>query len=97
MKRFAKIILGILAALVILLVVALVGINLYLQSGDVQQRIRLATEQALGTPVTVKRTVFTPWGGLTLSGLSLPDPTTAGSNLVEAPKFSVQFQFFPQS
>lgn len=95
MKRFAKIILGILAALVIVLIVALVGINLYLQSGDVQQRIRLATEQALGTPIAVKRTMYTPWNGLTLSGLSLPDPTIPEANLVEAPKFSVQFQFFP--
>lgn len=95
MKRFAKIILGFVAALLILLVVALVGINLYLQSGDVQQRIRLATEQALGTPVVVKRTVYTPWSGLTLSGLSLPDSTTPGANLVDAPQFSIQFQFRP--
>jgi len=94
-KRFAKIILGIFAALLILLVVALVGINLYLQSGDVQQRIHLATEQALGTPVAVKRTVYTPWSGLTLSGLSLPDPTIPGTNVIEAPSFSVQFQFLP--
>ena len=95
MKRIAKIILGILAALVILMVVALVGINLYLQSGDVQQRIRLATEQALGTPVTVKRTVYTPWSGLSLSGISLPDPTIPGADLIQAPQFSVQFQFWP--
>jgi hypothetical protein len=94
-KRFAKIILGSLAVLASLLVLALVGINLYLQSGDVQQRIRLATEQALGTPVAVKRTLYTPWGGLALSGLSLPDPTMAGRNLMEAPEFSVQFEFLP--
>ena len=95
MKRFAKIILGALAALVILLLVALVGINLYLQSGDVQQRIRLATEQALGMPVTVKRTLYTPWGGLTLSGLSLPDPSIPDAKLIEAPQFSVKFRFWP--
>jgi hypothetical protein len=94
-KRFAKIILAILAGLVALLVLVLVGINLYLQSGNVQQRIRLATEQALGMPVTVKRTLYTPWSGLTLSGLSLPDPTIPGVTLVDAPKFSVQFEFWP--
>lgn len=95
MNRFAKIILGTLAVLAALLLLVLVGINLYLQSGDVQQRIRLATEQALGTPVTVKRTLYTPWGGLALSGLSLPDPTVAGRSLAEAPEFSVQFEFLP--
>lgn len=95
MKRFAKIILGVLATLVIVFLVVLVGVNLYLQSGDVQQRIRLATQKALGMPVTVRRTLYFPWSGLTLSGLSLPDPTVAGSNLMEAPRFSVQFQFWP--
>ncbi len=95
MKGFAKIILGVLGALVILVIIALIAINLYLQSGDVQMRIRLATEQALGMPVTVKRTIYTPWGGLTLSGLSLPDPTIPDATLVDAPKFSVKFQFWP--
>ncbi|MGH8047061.1 MAG: AsmA family protein [Chthoniobacterales bacterium] len=95
MKRFAKIILGALAALVIVFFVLLVGVNLYLQSGDVQQRIRLATEDALGMPVTVKHSLFFPWSGLTLSGLSLPDPTVPGANLVEAPTFSVKFRFWP--
>lgn len=95
MKGFAKIILGALAALAILAVIALIAINLYLQSGDVQMRIRLATEQALGMPVTVKRTLYTPWSGLTLSGLSLPDPTIPDATLVDAPQFSVHFEFWP--
>ncbi|MDD5200840.1 MAG: AsmA-like C-terminal region-containing protein [Terrimicrobiaceae bacterium] len=95
MKGFAKIILAAVAGLAALLLLVWFGVNLYLQSGDVQQRIRLATEQALGMPVTVKRTLYTPWSGLTLSGLSLPDPTIPGANLVDAPKFSVQFEFFP--
>jgi AsmA-like C-terminal region len=94
-KRFAKIILGALGAIVIVLLVVLIGVNLYLQSGDVQQRIRMATEQAVGMPVTVKRTLYLPWSGLTLSGLSLPDPTIPEASLVEAPTFSVKFQFWP--
>lgn len=95
MKRFAKIILAAVGGVVALLVAVLIGINLYLQSGDVQQRIRLVTEEALGTPVGVSRTFYTPWSGLTLSGLSLPDPTVAGANLVDAPTFSVHFEFLP--
>lgn len=95
MKRFAKIILFVVGGVAALFVTGLVGINLYLQSGDVQQRIRLVTAEALGTPVSVNRTFYTPWGGLTLSGLSLPDPTVSGANLVNAPKFSVRFEFLP--
>lgn len=95
MKRFAKIILCVLAGLVGLFVLGLLGINLYLQSADVQQRIRLATERAIGMPVTVQRTLYLPWSGLTLSGLSLPDPTLPQENLVHAPTFAVKFEFLP--
>lgn len=95
MKRFAKIILGVAVGLAVIFVLGLVGVNLYLQSGEVQQRVRLATERAIGMPVTVQRTLYLPWSGLTLSGLSLPDPTVAGAHLVNAPSFAVQFEFWP--
>lgn len=95
MKRIAKLILCICAAVLGLGVIVLVGINLYLQSGEVQTRIRIATERALGTPVAVKRTLFTPWGGLTLSGLSMPDPMIPDANMVEASGFSLKFEVRP--
>ncbi len=95
MTRFAKIILAVLAGLVGLFVLGLLGINLYLQSADVQLRIRLATERAIGMPVTVQRTLYLPWSGLTLTGLSLPDPTVPQENLVHAPSFAVRFEFLP--
>lgn len=95
MKRFAKLILVALAAVIGLGVVVLVGINLYLQSKEVQSRIRIATARALGTPVEVKRTLFTPWSGLILSGLSMPDPIVPNANLMEAPSFSLRFELLP--
>lgn len=95
MKRIAKLILCALAVALGLFVIVLIGINLYLQSAQVQARIQLATEQALGTPVVVKRTLFTPWSGLILSGLSLPDPVIPDANMVEASGFSLRFEFWP--
>lgn len=95
MKRIAKLILCALFVALGLFVIVLIGINLYLQSTQVQARIRLATEKALGTPVAVKRTLFTPWSGLTLSGLSLPDPVIPDASMVEAPGFSLRFEFWP--
>lgn len=95
MRRFAKIILVAVGGALALLLIALVGVNLYLQSGDVQQRIRTATAQALGTPIVVKRTAWTPWSGLALSGLSLPDPRLPGSDLMDASEFSMQFKLLP--
>src|SRR6185312_3202781 len=48
-----------------------------------------------GTPIVVKRTAWTPWSGLALSGLSLPDPRLPGSDLMDASEFSMQFKLLP--
>jgi hypothetical protein len=93
--RPVKIITLIAGALAALVVVALIGINLYLQSADVQQRIRDATEDALGAPVTVSSTTYTPWGGLTLSGLKVQPWIQPAPNMFEAAKFSVRFELLP--
>lgn len=75
--------------------IGLLGINLYLQSTDVQQRIRYATEDAIGAPVSVRSTTYTPWSGLTLSGLTVPAWVGTAPNLFEAARFSVRFEIFP--
>jgi hypothetical protein len=93
--RIAKIILGLAAGLLGIAIVVLVGVNLYLQSGPVQERIRLATADAFGAPVEVRRTTFTPWGGLNLTGLSVPDPNAPRRSLIEANRFSVRFEWLP--
>ncbi len=95
MKRIAKIILGGLAGLFAVLILLLIGINLYLQSASVQTRIGAATAQAFGSPVEVSRTLYTPWSGLTLSGLSVADPILPNANMMEATKFGVKFEFLP--
>lgn len=95
MIRPAKIIAIVFGALAAVALIALLGINLYLQSGDVQQRIRFATEDAIGAPVTVRSTIYTPWSGLTLSGLSVPAWVQPAPNLFEASKFSVRFELLP--
>jgi len=94
-KRIAKIILGCLAGLATLLILALVGINLYLQSSQIQTRIRTAAAQAIGSPVEIRRTLYTPWSGLTLSGIRVADPANSASNLMDANGLSVRFEFLP--
>lgn len=95
MKRIAKIFLGGLAGVIGLLILLLVGVNIYLQSAAVQTRVRLATAQAFGSPVEVQRTLYTPWGGLSLTGLSVDDPIIPAAKMMEASRFSVKFEFFP--
>lgn len=95
MIRPVKIIAVIVCVLAAVAVVTLIGINLYLQSADVQQRIRVATEDAIGAPVTVRSTIYTPWSGLTLSGLKVPPWIQPAPNMFEAAKFSVRFELLP--
>ncbi len=95
MKRIAKIILGGLAGLFAVLILLLIGINLYLQSASVQARIGEATARAFGSPVEVSRTLYTPWSGLSLTGLSVADPVLPDANMIEASRFSVNFEFLP--
>ena len=47
-------------------------VNIYLQSGNVQDRMRAAISDAAGVPVKIEHSSFTPWSGFTFSGLSLP-------------------------
>ncbi len=95
MKRIAKVFLGVFAGLLAVLILLLIGINLYLQSANVQSRIGQATAQAFGSPVKVSRTLYTPWSGLSLSGLSVADPILPDTKMMEATRFSVKFEFFP--
>lgn len=95
MNRIAKFFLGGVAVLAVILVVIFVAANLYLQSGDVQQRIRLGAEKAVGFPVTIKRTLFLPWSGLTLSGIAVPNPEKTSLNLAQAATFALKFELLP--
>jgi hypothetical protein len=73
--------------------IVLLCINLYLQSDGVEQRIRDAALQSLGTEVKIRSTMYAPWSGLVLRGISVADPTNANLNIVEA--LRVRFSFAP--
>jgi hypothetical protein len=86
-KRFLFIAAGVIAAAAILLLCA----NLYLQSDGVQQRIRDAAGRSLGTELKIQSTVYTPWSGLVLRGIAVPDPTIANLNVVESNALRIRF------
>ena len=71
--------------------IVLLCINLYLQSDGVQQRIRDAALRSLGTEIKIRSTMYTPWSGLVLRGISVADPTNANLNIVEATALRVRF------
>ncbi len=90
-KRFLFIAAGVLAAAAIVLLC----INLYLQSDGVQQRIRDAAIRSLGAEVKIRSSMYTPWSGLVLRGISVPDPTNANLNVAEAVALRIRFSLFP--
>jgi hypothetical protein len=50
----------------------LIGINLYVQSRGTQARIQQELSQRLGAPLRIQRISVTPWWGLKLTGITIP-------------------------
>lgn len=95
MPKFAKRFLIIAAAVLAVIAIILLCINIYLQSSGVQQRIRAAASQSLGSELKISSTIFTPWEGLVLRGLSIQDPSRPDANIIEAAALRIRFAFFP--
>jgi uncharacterized membrane protein len=74
--RFAKRCFFLAAGFLVAAAIVLLCINLYLHSDGVEQRIRAAALQSLGTEVKIRSTMYTPWSGLVLRGISVADPKT---------------------
>ncbi len=95
MPIFAKRFLIVAAIVAVVVTVVLLCVNVYLQSTGVQQRIRSGAEQALGAKIAIRSTMYTPWDGFVLRGLSIPDPLQPETNIVEAAALRVRFAFWP--
>jgi uncharacterized protein involved in outer membrane biogenesis len=93
--EFAKRCFFLAAGFLVAAAIVLLGINLYLHSDSVEQRIRDAALRSLGAEVKIRSTMYTPWSGLVLRGISVADPTNANLNIVEARALRVRFSFAP--
>lgn len=94
MRRFAKYILIAAGILLLVYVLAALGLNIYLQSEGLQERIRAAAESAAGSPVRIHGTHYAPWSGFTISGVSVSGQGPAGHPpMLEAGSVSFRFDF----
>ena len=75
MRRLAVIALG---ALIGLGAVVLLGVNLYVQSQGAQGKIQQELTRSLGVPLKIRSMSVTPWGGLELSGITIPQTVSVG-------------------
>lgn len=95
MPKFAKRFLFVCAVLLVAAAVVLLCINIYLQSSGVQQRIRTAASRSLGAEIEVGSTSYTPWNGLVLRDIKIPEPNSPGHMMVEATALRLRFALFP--
>jgi hypothetical protein len=91
LRRLAVIALG---ALVGLGAVLLLGVNLYVQSQGAQGKIQQELSRSLGVPLKIRSMSVTPWGGLELSGITIPQTVSVGpKDFLKARTFRLRVRF----
>jgi len=81
-RSIAKPILIITGILFALFATAVLFLNIYLQSNGVQLKLRQAVAKVSGIEPVISQTYFTPWSGLTISGIRIPQTGDAKKNLL---------------
>ena len=72
----------------------LLGVNLYVQSQGAQGKIQQELSRSLGVPLKIRSMSVTPWGGLELSGITIPQTASIGpKNFLEARTFRLRIRF----
>lgn len=91
-NRLSKAIIIVLAGLVLVAVAASIAANLYIQSPRTQARIQEELGKALHIPLRITSTTITPWGGMRMSGITVPGND---GTLIEAKSFSADYKLLP--
>jgi len=82
------------AAVIGLGAVLLLGVNLYVQSQGAQAKIQEELSRRLGTRLEIRSMSVTPWGGLQLSGIAIPQTSSvAPRHFLEAKTFQLRVRF----
>ena len=95
MKKLGRLLLWLLAAAVVFAFVLLLAVNLYVQSQGTHHRIQQELSQRLNTPLHLSRISVTPWSGLKLNGITIPQESgKMGGNFLQAESFQLRVQFW---
>jgi type II secretion system protein N len=93
-KKLSRVLLIVLAVILGLAVLILIGVNMYVQSQGTQARIQQELSQRLGTTLHVRRISVTPWWGLKLSGITMPQSQPGvPSDFLTAKTFRLRIKF----
>jgi type II secretion system protein N len=93
-KKLSRVLLIVLAVILGAAVLILIGVNMYVQSQGTQARIQQELSQRLGTTLRVRRISVTPWAGLKLSGITIPQSQPGVSaDFLTAKTFRLRIKF----
>src|SRR3954464_979529 len=91
MSRVLLMALGVFVGVALLI---LIGVNLYVQSRGTQARIQQELSQRLGTTLRIQRISVTPWWGLKLTGITIPQTQPGvSSDFLTAKTFRLRIRF----
>jgi type II secretion system protein N len=94
MIRAGRIIGWFVAAAGALFAAALLAVNLYVQSQGTQARIQQELSQRIDMPLRIQRISVTPWGGLKLTGITIPQMSPAiAPAFLQADSFRLHVRF----
>jgi len=94
-KNIGRILLWLIAGIAALACFLLIAINLYVQSQGTHHRIQQELSQRLDTPLSLRQISVTPWSGLKLSGITIPQESgKIGGNFLEAQSFQLRVKFW---
>jgi len=91
-KRVLRVVLFLLLGVIGCFGVALLAINLYIQSPGIQRELRESVSESLDLPIDVFRITFTPWGGLNLDSVTVGKPGTS-SPVLQAKNLRVRCDY----
>lgn len=68
-------------------------LNIYLQSAGVQLKLRQAVAQATGFEPAISKTYYTPWSGLTVSGIKVTQPDKSKKPMLSVRSMKCRLRF----
>jgi type II secretory pathway pseudopilin PulG len=93
-KKLSRALLIVLAVILGVAVLILIGVNMYVQSQGTQDRIQQELSERLGATLRVRQISVTPWWGLKLSGITIPqDQPGIPADFLTAKTFRLRIKF----
>ncbi|HEX4629716.1 MAG TPA: AsmA-like C-terminal region-containing protein [Chthoniobacterales bacterium] len=94
MQKVTRIVLIALGVILGIALLILLGVNMYVQSRGTQARIQQELSQRLGTTLRIQRISVTPWWGLKLTGITIPQSQPGVSpDFLTAKTFRLRIRF----